>query len=414
MADSDKEYVLITEYFHPDTASTGQLMTDLAVGLQDRGLDMTVYTGQPNYHSGDNGKQPHRSTYEGVLINRIRAPQVRQSSFVRRGFNWMVFTVWMFSRLLVSRPNRNRELIFVSNPPSLPIAMWLLCKIRGWDYTYIVYDIYPDMAIEPGYLSRDGLVDRAWSLLNRYIFREAKHIVALGPAMKEKITDYGGKGVADKVHIIHNWADGYFIKPRSKQENWFAKEQGLVDEFTVLYSGNIGANHDLETVLRAAVKFDEDEVTFLIIGEGDKKSEIKHLANELNLGERVKFLPYQNLEDLPYTLTVGDLSLVTVNKGMKGVCVSSKLYTSMAAGTPILVISEPGDDEARIVKEHNAGMHAEQGDVNAVAEAIRELKSEPELVERQGKNARKAFEAKFTQEQSINQYYEMLSDSCSS
>ena len=47
MANTNKEYVLVTEYFHPDTASTGQLMTDLAVGLQERGLDMTVVTGQP-------------------------------------------------------------------------------------------------------------------------------------------------------------------------------------------------------------------------------------------------------------------------------------------------------------------------------------------------------------------------------
>ena len=51
MADANKEYVLVTEYFHPDTASTGQLMTDLAVGLEERGLDMIVLTGQSNYHS---------------------------------------------------------------------------------------------------------------------------------------------------------------------------------------------------------------------------------------------------------------------------------------------------------------------------------------------------------------------------
>jgi len=130
MTDANKEHVLVTEYFHPDTASTGQLMTDLAVGLEECGLDMTVLTGQPNYHSGENEKQPHVSTHEGVQVKRIRAPQVRQSSIPRRLFNWGVFTVWMFVVMLLSRTEKEREVIFVSNPPFLPVAMWLACRIR--------------------------------------------------------------------------------------------------------------------------------------------------------------------------------------------------------------------------------------------------------------------------------------------
>jgi len=131
MSEQNKEYVLVTEYFHPDTASTGQLMTDLAVGLQERGLDMTVYTGQPNYHSGENTQQPWISEYNDVLVKRIRAPQLRQSSLSRRLFNWAIFTIWMFGTMLVSQTEKEREIIFVSNPPFLPVAMWLVCRLRG-------------------------------------------------------------------------------------------------------------------------------------------------------------------------------------------------------------------------------------------------------------------------------------------
>jgi hypothetical protein len=101
--DAGKDMVLVAEYFHPSTASTGQLMTDLAVGLVDRGLDLQVYTGQPNYHSGDNERQPRHSTHEGVPVTRIRAPQVRQSSLPRRLFNWVVFTGWMVVELAMDR-----------------------------------------------------------------------------------------------------------------------------------------------------------------------------------------------------------------------------------------------------------------------------------------------------------------------
>lgn len=410
MTDEDREYVLVTEYFHPETAATGQLMTDLATGLQNRGLDMTVYTGQPNYHSGESGTRPSVSVYEDVLVYRFPGPQLRQTSTVRRGVNWFAFTLWVFFSLLVSRPSRDRELLFVTNPPFLPPVLWLVCRIRGWEYTYIVHDVYPDAAGVSGYPFSDGFVARAWEALQARTLADANHVVALGPEMRTRLRELCGKhSNTGRIEVIHNWADGTFIRPREKEDNWFAREHGLVDTFTVLYSGNMGVNHDLETVVRAAAQLEDEPVTFLVIGNGDKKELIKAYADRLGVaGETVQFLPYQDLEDLPYTLTAGDVSVVTVSDGMKGVCVSSKLYTSMATGAPILVVSEPGDDEATIVEQHDAGFHARQGDIDAVVEAITTWLDDPDVVEQQGSNAREAFENHYTKERSIDQYYELL------
>jgi glycosyltransferase involved in cell wall biosynthesis len=412
MAESSKEYVLVSEYYHPDTASTGQLMTDLAVGLQERGLDMTVYTGQPNYHSGDNQKQPTVSTHEGVLVRRIRAPQVRQSSIVRRLFNWGIFTIWMFFALLFSRPRRDRELIFVSNPPILPVAMWLVAKLRGWDYTYIVYDLYPDQPVELDYLDEDGLAARIWAKLQAYAFQGAKHVVALGPIMKERITRNAGKGFdSSKIEIIHNWEDEDFIEPMAKEDNWFSQEHDLVEPLTVFYSGNIGEFHDLETVVQAASHYQDENVQFLIIGEGDNKQTIVELAEQHDLrGGTVKFLPYQDWDDLPYSLTAGDISIVTVREGFEGICVSSKLYTAMAAGKPILCISQPHDDEAQIVEKSEAGIQVAQGDVGGVVNAIETWQSSNDLLNKQGQNARKVFEQNFTTDESVDAYYQLLSE----
>lgn len=412
MSAPETECVLVTEYFHPDTASTGQLMSDLAVGLQERGLDMTVYTGQPNYHSGENEKQPRVSTHEGVLVKRIRAPQLRQSSFARRGFNWVVFTAWMFVTLLVSRPGRDRELVFVSNPPFLPTAMWLVCVLRGWEYTFIVYDLYPDFAVEAGFFEENGVIDRVWSRLNRSVFSRAANIVALGPVMRDRISRNAGSDLdAEKIAIIHNWEDEEFINPMSKAENPFSQEHSLVEPFTLLYSGNIGGNHDLETVVRAATAFADDDVVILIIGEGDYKDQVVRLAEDLGLrGDTIRFLPYQPLENLPYSLTCGDVSIVTVEEGLEGICVSSKLYTALAAGRPVLVIAQSHDDEARILDDCDAGIHVPQGDIDGVVEAIEAWRNNPDLVEKHGHNARAAFEDRFTKEQSLDAYYRLLVD----
>lgn len=411
MGSDEKEYVLVTEYFHPDTASTGQLMTDLATGLQERGTDMRVYTGQPNYHSGDNERQPWTSVFEDVLVHRIRAPQVRQSSLPRRLFNWAVFTVWMSLRLLISRPVKDRELIFVSNPPFLPVALWLVCRLRGWEYTYIVYDLYPDQPVELSHIAEGGIIDRTWTALNKRAFLDAKHVVALGPVMKDRISRQAGPEFDDeKVAIIHNWEDEEFIQPMSKEDNWFSQEHDLVEPFTILYSGNIGEFHDLETLVDAAAGFRNAPVRFLIIGEGDNKEAIQSRAASHGLSEdTVQFLPYQPWDDLPYSLTSADVSVVTVKEGFEGVCVSSKLYTAMAAGMPVLGIVQPDDDEARIIDTFDAGTHVEQGDVEGIVEAVETWRANESRRKQQGENARAAFEDHFTATESIDRYYTLLS-----
>jgi glycosyltransferase involved in cell wall biosynthesis len=288
--------------------------------------------------------------------------------------------------------------------------MWLVCRIRGWGYTYIVYDLYPDYLAELEYIKTGGVIDRVWGTLQRRAFLAAKHVVALGPRMKERIsTNAGPTFDTAKIRIIHNWEDPEFIEPMDKSENWFSQEHDLVDPFSILYSGNIGDFHDLETLIEAAAHLREEDAKFLIIGEGDNKETIVSLADELGVkGDSVAFLPYQPWDDLPYSLTSADISVVTVREETEGICVSSKLYTAMAAGTPVLIIAQPSDDEAQIVEQFDAGLQATPGNPDEVVTAIETWMANPELVEVQGENARNAFESHFTKNKSVEKYYEML------
>jgi glycosyltransferase involved in cell wall biosynthesis len=67
----------------------------------------------------------------------------------------------------------------------------------------------------------------------------------------------------------------------------------MVYTFTLLYSGNIGENHDLETVIKAAAALDDSaNVTVLIIGEDDKKDKIVGMAEAQGLrGSRIQLHP---------------------------------------------------------------------------------------------------------------------------
>jgi glycosyltransferase involved in cell wall biosynthesis len=290
------------------------------------------------------------------------------------------------------------------------VALWPVCRLRGWSYTYIVYDLYPDNLVELGHLSDGSLPYRCWSWAHRHVFANAANIVALGPVMRDRIIESAGPAFdPNVVEIIHNWQNESFIEPVAKDKNPFSKEHGLVEPFTVLYSGNIGTFHDLGTLVRAATAFEDEPVRFVIIGEGDDRERITALAADLGLiQETVTFLPYQPRDRLPYSLTAGDVSVVSLRRGFEGLCVSSKLYSAMAAGRPVLCISQPTDDEARIVDSFDAGEHVSQGDIEGLVETIERWREDPALVHHQGANARVAFEANFTTERSIDAYYRLL------
>ena len=409
MEEATKEYALVTSKFHPDTTSaTGQYMTDIATHLRERGLDVTVYT---RTQSGVGDESPDEEL--NVPVTRLPLPNLQPQTVFHRGLNWILFTVAVSALFLFKpRQERSREVIFVSYPTILPPVMYFVCRIRGWDYTYIVHDLHPDGVVELGYVERGGPIHRCWQRINRGLLSEARAVIALGPAMRDRIIDGAGSDFDErKVNIIHNWADGEFITPRAKNDNWFSAKHGTDDSFTLVYSGNIGEFHDLETLVEAAVDLQSADVKILIIGEGDNKENIRELAAAKGvLGDTVEILPYQPWKDVPYSLTAGDVSVVSIKEGFEGISVSSKLYTALATGQPMLLIAQPTSDEARVIDSFDVGKRVSQGDTDRLVECVSEWMDNPSEVERQGRKARETFENNFTEQEALQQYYRTVVD----
>jgi len=415
MKTADKEVFLLTERFHPDTTSaSGQYMTDIAIGLQERGLDVTVLT--RSITGVEDTETQERIKQAGVTVKRVPIPDLEQSSFARRLFNWFTYMLVAIPLLLIGRVQTERYVVFVSYPTVMPPLVWAVCKIRGWEFMYIIHDYHPEAAVELGYIERGGLIHRIWERLNQHLLVDATDIVVLGPKMRERVVEsvsdrFGADFDEATVSVIHNWADGEFIQPQSKADNQFSEQHGLVEQFSLVYSGNIGKFHDLETVVGAASEFDPEELQILIIGEGDNKAHVSNLAAETGvLGEQVDLLPYQPWETVPDSLTAGDVSIVAVNPEFEGLCVSSKLYSALATGQPVLVIAGESDDESQLVRQFDAGIQATPGKTEEIVDAIERWRNDPKLRRRQGQNARDAFEANFTREHSIDEYYALIAD----
>ena len=213
----------------------------------------------------------------------------------------------------------------------------------------------------------------------------------------------------EKVHVIHNWADPSFIRPLARCENPFVREQGLSGKLVVLYAGNMGRFHDLETLLEAAVRLEaREEVVFLFIGGGAKKKRLISYASQKHL-KNIQFLPYQPADDLPRTITAGDVGVVSLERGTEGLCVPSKLYTYMAGGLAILALTGPESEVADIVERHECGARASQGDVDRVVSLLELWLEDPELLEEHKSRSRQCLVDEFARGHAVRRYADLLS-----
>ena len=231
---------IITQFYPPDYAATGQLIEELATQLGQLGLPVQVFTGQPGY-AFQNESAPAIEHLDGVVIRRSRSTRVWSKRIRGKAVNGLLFCLRSGLHLLRTR-SRGDVLLVTTAPPFLPILGYLANKLFGVPYVCLLYDLYPDVAVELKVVSDRHRLVRLWDSVNRRIWQQAQQIIVLSPTMKDRVVAKCPE-VTNKIAVIHNWADPNRILPIAKHQNWFAKKFNLVDTFTVLYSGNMCRCH---------------------------------------------------------------------------------------------------------------------------------------------------------------------------
>ncbi|MBI2881122.1 MAG: glycosyltransferase family 4 protein [Candidatus Tectomicrobia bacterium] len=378
--------------FYPDTAATGQLLTELCEGLVgDFGCRVSVVAGVPLLPSTDDGTGPpargllRREWHRQIEILRASGTRFSKKRFIGRFSNYVTyFLSACYAGLRLDRPD---VVVALTDPPIIGLAAYLASRRFGVPFVMSYRDIFPEVArLLEDFQSK--MVEGVLQQVNRFLVRKADRSVALGETMRRRLIE--GKGAdGSKVVIIPDWADCSEIVPRPKR-NPFSVAHGLSDRFVVLHSGNIGLSQGLESVVRSAVHLREfPDIQMVFVGEGVKKAELVELARTLDL-RNVRFLPYQPKEGLTDSFGSADVFVVSLKPGMAGYIVPSKLYGILAAGRPYVAVVEPESEVAAITRKYDCGLLAESGDPRVLAGQILRIYRDRALAARLGDNARRA------------------------
>lgn len=395
---------IITQFYPPDYAATGQLIEELATHLARQGMQVHIFTGQPGYAFGQS-YAPSIERLDKIFVQRSRSSRILSQRIRGKTINGLLFFLRAGLHLLKNASNRD-ILLLTTAPPFLALLGYLAYLCFGIPYVCLLYDLYPDVAVELKVVSSKNPLVRAWNYLNNIIWKKAQNIIVLSPSMKKRV-EAKCPEVSAKISVIHSWANPNRIVPIPKQQNWFAHQYNLVDKFTVLYSGNMGRCHDMDTILDAAWQLKDEPIQFVFIGSGAKHQAVCDRVQSLGL-KSCLFLPYQDKQHLPYSLTSCDLSLVSISVGMEGLVAPSKLYGILAAGCPVAVICEPHSYLRQLIVEANCGEAFDNGDSTGLADFIRCLAKDIKQSHQMGASGRRYLQSHFTPEIIAREYQRIL------
>jgi colanic acid biosynthesis glycosyl transferase WcaI len=377
----------INQFYLPDHSASSQLLGELCGCLSATGHEVTVVASRGAYFGGI--RFPPQEMCDGVRVVRPWATSLGKESILRRLSDYGSF--WASSVAAAARIARPDVILVLSTPPLLAAGAALVGVSRRVPLVTWVHDVYPEVAAAFGLLSDKSMTYRALASVAAVTYQSASRVVALSEGMAARLIAQGAP--RERVTVIPNWADGRLISPIKREENEFRAAHRLSD-FVVMYSGNLGVGHEVDTLLEAArlLWTRKAPATFVFVGGGARRADAERAASEL---PNVRFLPYQPREALAQSLTAADVHLISLREGNQGLLVPSKLYGALASGRPILYVGPDACEVAQVVRRDGLGWEGRPGDAAGLANAILRMHADSERTARIGAKARQVFEQNY-------------------
>jgi glycosyltransferase involved in cell wall biosynthesis len=314
---------------------------------------------------------------ESVKVQKI-SKYGRKNAFNR-------FTSWIFAFFqiffLLLFKYKSHELFISSNPP---ISSTLLpFFFRNRKIHLLIYDIYPEGLEVGGFVTKKNWIFKCWRWLNLKAYKKVHAVITLTDGMANALKTY-----SPNVVVIPAWSSsiGEFRRIATSK-NKFIEKYNLQDKFIVVYSGNLGKEYALESIVYLAEKFVHvREIMFVIVGNGWKKEILQKLVSEKKL-DNCKILPYQDADLFIHSLSAFDVGIVSLPSALSKVAIPSKTYNLLAAHRPILCVGSEDSDLADFLRRNEIGLTFESDKIEEMKDFITKMHAEKAFFNRICENA---------------------------
>jgi len=399
--------LIVTQYFWPENFK----INDLAFELKNKGYEIDILTGIPNYPTGkifDGYSQINikDEVYNGINIYRTFIFLRGQNSRIRLFLNYLSFVI--FGTYKILRLRKNYDAIFIYEPSPLTVAIPAIVKKKICKTPNVLWvtDLWPESVtatIESSEITKK-LIYKLLNPLVGFIYKNVNKILVTSKAFISSIEKYSIK--KNKIIFFPQWAEEIF-RPMISKKNYLHNFNN--NSFKIMFAGNLGEAQDFPAILDTANQLKDNKfIKWIILGDGRKKNWIKNKIIDYGLEDSFHMLGSHPLKKMPEFYSEADAMLLTLKKNdIFSKTIPAKLQSYLACGKPILGMI---DGEASvIIKDSKCGLVCESGDSKQLALNISNIssKSSNELAQL-GKNALNYYNTNFERKMLINRVENIL------
>ena len=398
---SKKKYWVVSQLFYPDETSTGFVMTKIAEKVATLG-EVNVICGSSNYQSDFLNNATHID--KNIIIHRINTIKWNKDFLISRLFGFIILSIKIAVKILLNIKKEDTVLI-VTNPPIVILFVSLIKKIRKFKLIVALHDVFPENLVAAGVINPTiGYYKIILKLFN-FSYNSADHLIACGEDMKQIFHQKVRKTLP--ISVITNWADHEEIFAKNIDRNSYLN-YNLDDKVVIEFAGNIGRVQGLDQFLEIFLKVKNPNLFLIIIGDGAFKRKLIILQKLYN-SNAILFLNSKPRSEQNNFLNACDIGLVTLNKGMFGLGVPSKVYNIFSAGKPVLYIGDHKSEIYNYIKEYNTGWAFNWNEEEEIECFLANINKNSVIeFNLKGVNARALVEKRFLKEQILNQYLNVL------
>ena len=399
------DLLVVTQYFYPEEFK----INDLVRTFTERGYNVCVLTGKPNYPKGQfyKGYSFSGTAYEeyyGAKVIRVPLLKRGKGGSLRLILNYFSFVFFASYFLLTNRIKADSVFCFGTSPllqaiPAIISKKQNHCKLSIW-----YQDLWPESVFAVTKLKNKEL----GSVLNRivkFIYKNTDNILVQSPAFSESILQRGD--FSKKIIYAPNWAEDIFSDTKSVSRQKYKKL--IPDGFIVMYAGNIGVAQDMPAILEAANILKEyPQIHFVVVGDGREMDKAEAIVNNYSLQKSVHFLGRYSYAEMPNFYVHADVMIASLkDEEIFALTIPSRIQSYMAFGKPIVtMLTGVGND---IIEEAKCGLTAKSGDYNKFAENILTLaQADKQTLVEMGDNARKYYVNNFDKTKVVNTIIDKL------
>jgi colanic acid biosynthesis glycosyl transferase WcaI len=364
--------LVVSQYFWPEDFR----VNDFVVGMRERGHEVTVLTGLPNYPGGkvfdafQANPRDFDRFHDGVEV--LRVPVIpRGDSKIGLMLNYLSFalTGMILGPWKLRRRAFDAIFVFQGSPITSALPAVVLRWIKRAPHLMWILDVWPDTLPAVGAIKNPRILSLV-GLLVRFIYRNCYRILVQSRAFWTPVLRDGGTEA--QLAYFPNWIEPTFrdgldgVAPAPEVT-------ARAGDFTIMFAGNIGESQDMSSVLDAAEAVrDLPNVRWLIVGDGRAADALRSGIAERGLQDRVILLGRHPTDRMPSFFAGADALLVSLRaEPIFAMTIPGKVQSYMAAGKPVLGMID--GEGGRVIEESGGGFAAPAGDGVALAEAVRRM-----------------------------------------